>query len=82
MGDAFFFDEGPYVGGFEFTETDVGCADCGYAPGKTPAIAMKHRECPEVYGLGGHVGFDGFVDGVEVGAAVGIDHAFGTAGGA
>ena len=51
-------------------------------PGEAPAVAVEHRQGPEVDGMVGHVPRDRVGHRVEVRAAVAVDHPLGIAGGA
>ena len=50
-------------------------------PGKAPAVAMKHRQRPEIHGVPAHVGGDDVSDREQIRAAMVIDDALGIAGG-
>ncbi len=49
-------------------------------PGKAPAVAMEHRQRPEIDGMAADVGGDDVADRQQVGAAMMIDDALGIAG--
>ena len=51
-------------------------------PGEAPAVAVKHRQSPEIDRVFGQLPGEHIVDGVEVSTAMVIDHPFGIAGGA
>ena len=57
-------------GGLELAQADVRAAEGRHAPGEAPAVAVEHRQGPEVDRVGSHVRFHDLVDGVEVGPAV------------
>ena len=68
--------------GIHFAQAHMGAAEHRHRPRKTPAIAMEHRQGPQVtrkvrHGPSGRVAHR-----VQVGAAVVGDHALGVAGGA
>jgi hypothetical protein len=67
---------------FELAHADVGTADGGHSPGVAPAIAMEHRQRPEIDAVRCHPGFQEFAQAVEVRAAMGVHDAFGAARGA
>ena len=63
-------------------QTDTGAVERGDGPRETPAVAMKHRQCPEVHRVRTHVPGQRIRHRVQVGAAVVSDYALGVAGGA
>ena len=82
VGDAVIGDGGQDVGGVDPAEADVGAGHGGDGPGEAPAVAVKHRQGPEIDGVLGHAPGHGVAAGVQVGAAVVVDDALGVAGGA
>ncbi|MNG99410.1 hypothetical protein D3C79_585780 [compost metagenome] len=60
----------------------MGAGQGGDGPGVAPAVAVEHRQGPQVHRVVAHGPGHLVAQGVEVGAAVVIDHAFGIAGGA
>jgi hypothetical protein len=63
--------------GREVAEADVGAALHRDAPREVPAVAVEHGHGPQVGGHGGDVVREDGGDGVEVRAAVVVDHALG-----
>ena len=59
-----------------------GPCDRREGPREAPAVAVEHRQGPEVDRMVGHVPRDRVRHGVDPGAAVGVDHALRVAGGA
>ena len=49
-------------------------------PGKAPAVAMEHRQRPEIDGMAADVGGDDIADREQIGAAMVVDDALGIAG--
>jgi len=70
------------IGHIHAPQADVDAGDGGDRPGEAPAVAMEHRQRPQINRMVGHVPADDVADGVQIGAAVMIDHALGVAGGA
>ena len=62
------------------SQAHVAPADRGDAPGRAPAVAVEHRQRPEVHGARAVLRVDHLAQRVEVGAAVGVDDALGPAG--
>ncbi|MNZ12994.1 hypothetical protein D3C78_298780 [compost metagenome] len=60
----------------------MGAGQGGDGPGVAPAVAVEHRQGPQVHRVVAHGPGHLVAEGVEVGAAVVIDHALGVAGGA
>ena len=48
MGHSVFFDEPEHRCRIEFSQADMGRTHRTYAPGEAPAVAVKHRQGPEV----------------------------------
>jgi hypothetical protein len=63
-------------------QADVDAGARGHRPGEAPAVAVEHRQRPQVDRVLGHVPFQHVADGVDGRAAVVVDHALGVAGGA
>ena len=63
-------------------QADMRAAHKADRPGKAPAVAVEHRQGPEVDRVRAHAPDLHVADRVQVGAAVVIDHALGVAGGA
>ena len=53
-----------------------------HAPGKTPAVAVKHGEGPEVSRATVDTHLEHFVEGIQIGAAMRVHDALGIARGA
>ena len=63
-------------------QADVGARVRRHAPREAPAVAVKHRQRPQVDGLPRHVPGEEVAHAVQIGAAVRVDDAFRIAGGA
>src|SRR5207249_2973095 len=70
VGDPLGVDGAPDLGGVDGAQADVGAADRGHAPGGAPAVAVEHRQGPQVDRVGTVPRVDDLGEGVEVGAAV------------
>jgi len=57
----------------------VGAGDGGDAPGEAPAVAVEHRERPEVLRVDAHVGLEHLTDRVDPRPTVGVHDALGPA---
>ena len=64
------------------TQTDIGAGHGRERPRETPAIAVKHRQCPEIDRMARQVPGEHIADRVQIGAAVMDHHTLGVAGGA
>ena len=62
------------------TQTDIGAGHCRERPRKTPAIAVKHRQGPEIDRMARQVPGQHIADRVQIGAAMVNHHALGIAG--
>ena len=62
-------------------QADVAAADGGHAPRRAPAVAMEHRERPQIDRVGGVLGVQDLPEAVQVGAPVGVDDALRLPGG-
>ena len=82
MGDAKLFDEAETHAWVEAAQTHVHTCTGSHRPWETPAIAMKHRQRPQIHGEFGHVPIHDVGNRVHHRAAVVVDHAFGVARGA
>src|SRR5712691_10656831 len=58
VGDSLLVDQLPDPGGLHLAQADMGAGDGGDAPGETPAVAVEHRERPEVLRVEAHVRLD------------------------
>src|SRR2546426_3254459 len=79
VGDALRVDQLPDPGGLDTAQADVGAGDGGDAPGETPAVAVEHRERPEVLRVDAHVGLEHLTDRVDPRPTVGVHNALGPA---
>ena len=80
VGDAFLAHEPPDRLRVELAQADVRAADGRHRPRVAPAVAVEHRQRPEVDAVGGHARLQQLAQAVEIGAAVGVEDALGTAG--
>src|SRR5260221_4477963 len=80
--NSFLLKELPHQSGINLAQADMRTSHGSHGPGKAPAIAMEHRQRPEIYPLAVHAGRDDFGERVEVGATSGVHDAFRIAGGA
>ena len=62
-------------------QAHVAAADGGHGPSRAPAVAMEHRERPQVDRVGAVLGVQDLPEAVQVGAPVGVDDALGLPGG-
>ena len=60
----------------------MGARHGGNRPRKTPAVAMKHRQRPQINWVVRKLPIDNIAHRIEIGAAMVIDHAFRVSGGA
>ncbi len=67
-------------GRFDLPQADMGGADRGHGPGEGPAVAVEHRQGPEIDRARIEAEDQGAAHGVQEGAAVVIDDALGIAG--
>ena len=63
-------------------QADMGAGDSGYRPGIGPAVAVKHRQGPQIDRMAIEPEGDRVADRIQKGAAVVVDHTLGVAGGA
>ena len=82
MGDAMGRDGGPDSRPVDTPQADMGPGRQGHGPGKAPAVAMEHRQRPEIDRMPAEIPDEGIAEGVQIGAAVMIEHALGIARGA
>ena len=61
-------------------EAHMRAGDEAQRPGEAPAVAVEHRQRPQIYGMLAHAGRDGVGVAHQRRAAMVIDHAFGIAG--
>src|SRR4029077_5659617 len=82
MGNALALDRREDRAGLDAPETHMSAGERGDGPRKEPAIAMEHRQGPEIDRVPRQAPHHEIADRVEISAAVMIDDAFGIAGGA
>ena len=58
-------------------QADAGGPDRGHAPGQRPAVAVEHRQRPQMPARRGQAELQGHAHRVEIRAAMGVDHALG-----
>ncbi len=69
-------------GGLDAAQADMGAPGQRHRPGESPAIAVEHRQRPQIDAFRAEAEFEGERGGVEIGAAVMDHHALGIGGGA
>ena len=82
VGHALRVDQFPGALGVDRAHGHVARRDRGDGPGEAPAVAVEHRQRPQIHRLSGQAGVDDLAERVQVGAAVGVLHPLGPAGGA
>ncbi|MNL81194.1 hypothetical protein D3C87_2082310 [compost metagenome] len=82
MADPVFADQVEDLLRVDATEEHMHAGQGGDGPGVAPAVAVEHRQGPEIDRVVAHGPGHLVAQGVEVGAAVVVDHALGVAGGA
>ena len=80
MRDTLFRNQRQYMLRIELSQTDIHTGTRCQRPRKTPAIAMKHRQGPQVDRVLGHIPFENIRYGIDRRTPVVIDHAFGITG--
>ena len=65
-----------------FAQADMGAAHGGDAPGKAPAVTMKHGKRPQIGRCGIKADFQHFSQRIQISAPVMVHDAFGKSGGA
>ena len=75
VGDAFVADGVPSGFGFHAAQADIDPGAFGDGPGEGPAVAMEHRQRPEVDRVVRHSPGQDVADRVQMGAAMVVDHA-------
>ena len=80
MGDAMFWDQFENLDGIDLAQADVDACRRRDRPGKAPAVAVKHRQGPEIDRMLAEIAGEDVADGVEIGAAMVGHHALGIAG--
>ena len=82
VGDPVLVDERPDRVAADLAQADVGAADRGDRPGRAPAVAVEHRQRPQVDARRVVVRVHDLAQRVQVRAAVVVLHALGAPGGA
>ena len=82
VGDAVVADRAPDRRALHLAQADVGAGALGQGPGKAPAVAVEHRQGPEIHRMVRHVPADDVAERVQIGAAIVIHDTFRIAGGA
>jgi hypothetical protein len=70
MGHAVIGDRRVDGAGLDPAEADMGAGERRHRPGEAPAVAVEHRQRPEIDGIPGHAPDERIADGVQIGAAV------------
>ena len=68
------------MGGIELAQTDVRASNRRDPPSVAPAVAVEHRQRPEIDGVVPHVPADQIAERIEIRASVMVDHPFGITG--
>jgi hypothetical protein len=68
--------------GIDFAQANMRAHHGDDRPGKTPAVAMKHRQCPQIDRMRRQWPSHDIADRFQKCTAMVIDHALGVAGGA
>ena len=82
VGDALGLEELPDPLRLDPAQADVRGAGGRHAPGEAPAVAVEHRQRPEVDRVVAQLGLERDAERAQVGAAMRVDRALGLAGGA
>ena len=80
VGDPLGAQQAPDLGGVDGPQADVGAARRGDGPGEAPAVAVEHRQRPQVPGAGTEAGVVRHRGGLQVRAPVVVHHALGPPG--
>ena len=72
MGNIFTLNQLENFFGTTVAHTDMGRPDGGDRPGKTPAVAMKHRQGPQINGVRLKRRFDDLSHGMQIDGAVAV----------
>ena len=75
MGDAFFGNGLVDGAGADVAQAHAGARHRRQGPGEGPAVAMEHRQCPQIDRMLRHGPGHGVADGADIGAAMRIDDA-------
>ena len=79
VGDAVLLDQFENFCGLDFAQADVDAGGRRDRPWKTPAVAVEHRQCPQIDRMLAEIARKDVTDGVQVGTAVVGHHALGIA---
>ena len=60
----------------KLAQADVGAANGRHSPGEAPAVAMKHRQHPEIIRTVVHGQFNHFTYSIKIGAAMVVHYTF------
>ncbi len=82
MGHAVLCDQLEDLAGIDLAQAHIDAGSRRDGPRKTPAVAVEHRQRPEIDRMLAEIGRQDVADGVEIGAAVVGHHALGVARGA
>src|SRR3546814_2901228 len=80
MRDAVVADEAEDEGRIDLAQADMRPPDGGDGPWVAPAVAVKHRQGPQIDGSGVQAEGEGVGQGIQVGTAMVVDDALGIAG--
>ena len=80
VGDAVLRDQLEDFCGIDLAQAHIDAGGRGDRPGKTPAVAVEHRQRPEIDRMLAETAGQDIADGVEIGAAMMGDDALGIAG--
>ena len=80
VGDPLLPQQPPDLGGVHGAQADVRAAGRGHGPGEAPAVAVEHRQRPQVPGARAQPGVVGHRGGLQVRAPVVVHHALGPSG--
>ncbi|GCC47293.1 hypothetical protein chiPu_0031783, partial [Chiloscyllium punctatum] len=80
MGDAVLRNQLEDFCGIDLAQTDIDAGGRRDRPGEAPAVAMKHRQRPEIDRMLAEIAGEDVADGIEIGAAVMGHHALRIAG--
>jgi hypothetical protein len=78
--DLFLLDQIEHQIGADLAQADIGADRGGDGPREAPAVAVKHRQGPQIGRMQAHVPHHGVADRVQIRAAMVVDHPFGIAG--
>ena len=66
----------------DLAQAHIGACIGGHGPREAPAVAVEHRQRPQVHGMLRHAPGHDVANRIQIGAPVMVDHALGVAGGA